>query len=88
MSLSRSVFADELAAPLEPIKDWFPICKIKRFTFSEELLMQQFFRHTYEMQPYLHWRLATAKRTIENPSPSHNGKVIIAKITCLNDGLA
>lgn len=61
--------------------------KIKRSSFSQEFLVQQFFRHTYGRQTDFHWRLAPAKRTMENPSASYKGNMIIAKITCLNNGL-
>lgn len=49
--------------------------------------MQQFFRHTYDIQPGLYWKLEMTKKTKENPSPLYIAKMIIDKVTCLNDGL-
>lgn len=63
----------------------FSVSKIQRLNFSKEFI-QQFFRHTYRKQTDLHWMLAKAKSTMENPSTSHSGNVIIAKVTYLNSG--
>lgn len=49
--------------------------------------MQQFFRHTYDIQPNLYWRLETVKKTKEVPSPVNIGKMVIDRVTCLNDGV-